>query len=159
MANTVSPIPPGFHSLTIHLSVEGATAYIDFLKRAFNATEISRSPGPGGKLMHAQVKVGDSILMFADDMCQDFGMPAHVRGNLPFVIQLYVPDADATWKQAHEAGCQTVFEIGDQFWGDRYGQVRDPYGFTWAIATRKEELTPAQLQERAAKMMGGAAGS
>jgi uncharacterized glyoxalase superfamily protein PhnB len=152
---SVNPIPAGFHTVTVHLSIEGAAAYIDFLKRAFGAVELSRSPGPGGKLMHAQVKVGDSILMLADDMCADFGMPAHVRGNLPFHLHIYVPDADAVWASAVAAGCEVTMPIGDQFWGDRYGHVRDPFGYNWAIATRKEELTPAQMQERAAKAFGG----
>src|SRR5579871_1105592 len=88
MSNSVNPIPPGFHSLTTHLSVEGAAAYIDFLKNAFSAVEISRSPGPGGKVMHAQLKIGDSMIMLADDFSQEFGMPPHVRGNLPFHLHL-----------------------------------------------------------------------
>ncbi|HTS29824.1 MAG TPA: VOC family protein [Bryobacteraceae bacterium] len=154
MSTTVNPIPPGFHSLTLHLGVEGAAAYIDFLKNAFGAVEISRSPGPGGKLMHAQLKIGDSLIMLADDFSQEFGMPPYVRGNLPFHIHLYVPDADATFAQATAAGCQVTMPIADQFWGDRYGHVRDPFGFNWAIATRKEALTPEQMQERAAKAFG-----
>ncbi|HLK69214.1 MAG TPA: VOC family protein [Bryobacteraceae bacterium] len=155
MATSVNPIPPGFHSLTPHLSVEGASAYIDFLKNAFGAVELSRSPGPGGKLMHATVRIGDSVLMLADDFCQDFGMPPQVRGNLPIHIQIYVPDADATFAQAVAAGAQVTMPIADQFWGDRYGHVRDPFGFNWAIGTRKENLTPEQMQERAAKAFGG----
>jgi PhnB protein len=154
MSNHVSPIPPGFHSVTVHLNVDGAAAYMDFLQRAFGAVEIRRSPGPGGKLMHVLAKVGDSMIMFADDFCREFGMPAYVRGNLPVVINLYVPDADATWAQALAAGAEVAFPIADQFWGDRYGHVRDPFGFVWAIASRKEELTPEQMQERAAKAFG-----
>lgn len=155
MANATSPIPPGFHSLTVHLTIPGAAKYIDFLKSAFGAEEISRSPGPGGKLMHATVKIGDSMLMFADDFGPEMGMPPLAQGRLPFHLNLYVPDADATWAQALAAGCQVEMPIGDQFWGDRYGHVRDPFGFTWAISTRKEELTPAEMQERAAKAFGG----
>ena len=157
MSTSVNPIPPGFHSLTLHLTVEGAAAYIDFLKNAFGAVEISRSPGPGGKLMHATVQVGDSMLMLNDDFSQEFGMPPAVRGNLPLHINLYVPDADETFSQAIAAGCQVTMPIADQFWGDRYGHVRDPFGFNWAISTRKEDLTPEQMQERAAKVFGGAA--
>jgi uncharacterized glyoxalase superfamily protein PhnB len=114
-----------------------------------------RSPGPGGKLMHATVQIGDSMVMFADDFSEEFHMPPFVTGNLPFVINLYVPDADAAWAQALAAGCEVKFPLADQFWGDRYGQVRDPFGFTWAITTRIEEVTPEQMQERSAKMMGG----
>ena len=155
MSKPANPIPPGFHSLTTHLVVDGAAAYVDFLKRAFNAVEISRSPGPGGKLMHAQIRIGDSLLMFADDFGQDCGMPPMAQGRMPFHLHLYVPDADAVWNQAVAAGCEVTMPIGDQFWGDRYGHVRDPFGFDWAIATRKEELTPAEMQERAAKAFAG----
>lgn len=154
MPNKVTPIPPGFHSVTVHLNVKGAAAYIDFLKKAFNAVEMHRSPGPGGKLMHATVQIGDSMVMFADDFSEEFHMPPFVTGNLPFVINLYVPDADAAWAQALAAGCEVKFPLADQFWGDRYGQVRDPFGFTWAISTRIEEVTSQEMQERSAKMMG-----
>jgi uncharacterized glyoxalase superfamily protein PhnB len=155
MSTSVNPIPPGFHSLTLHLNVDGAAAYIDFLENAFGAVEISRSPGPGGKLMHATLQVGDSMLMLNDDFCTDFGMPPVLRGNLPFHINLYVPDADATFSQAIAAGCQVTMPLSDQFWGDRYGHVRDPFGFAWAIATHKENVTPEQMQERQAKLFGG----
>ena len=141
--------------MTPHLNVKGAAAYIDFLKKAFNAVEVARSPAPGGKLMHALVRIGDSPLMFADDFCEEMKLPPFVQGHLPFVINLYVPDADATWAQALSAGCEVVFPIGDQFWGDRYGHVRDPFGFVWAIASRKENLTPEQMQERAKQAFGG----
>ena len=154
MPKPANPIPPGFHSLTAHLSVNGAAAYSDFLKRAFNAVEMARSPGPGGKLMHVEVRIGDSPLMFADDFTAEFGMPPLAEGRLPFHLHLYVPDADATWNQAVAAGCEVVMPIADQFWGDRYGHVRDPFGFLWSIATRKEELTPQELQERQAKAFG-----
>jgi uncharacterized glyoxalase superfamily protein PhnB len=155
MPKPASPIPPGFHSLTAHLSVNGAAAYIDFLKRAFNAIEIDRSPGPGGKLIHAEVRIGDSLLMFADDFTAEFGLPPLAEGRLPFQLHLYVPDADGAWNQAVAAGCEVVMPIADQFWGDRYGHVRDPFGFLWSIATRKEDLTPEELQERQAKAFGG----
>src|SRR5438067_4641751 len=115
MSKAASPIPSGFHSLTPHLNVEGAAAYVDFLKRAFGAVEINRSPGPGGKLMHVLVRIGDSMMMFADDFSQEFHLPPFVRGHLPVVLNLYVPDADATWTQALAAGCQVVMPISDQF--------------------------------------------
>ena len=156
MAKATNPIPPGFHSITIHLCIPGAGRYMDFLKRTFNAVEISQSPGPGGKLMHAIARIGDSVIMFADDFGAEMGMPPLAKGRMPYHVNLYVPDADATWKQAVAAGCEITMPIGDQFWGDRYGHVRDPFGVDWAIATRKEELTPAELQERAAKAFGAA---
>src|SRR3954452_1634174 len=113
MANTVSPIPPGFHTITPHLSVEGAAKYSEFLKQAFRAEEIRRSPGPGGKLMHVLMKVGDSMMMFADDFSEEFHMPPPVRGKLPVVFNLYVEDADATWAQALAAGCEVVMPLAD----------------------------------------------
>jgi len=113
MSNTVSPIPPGFHAITVHLNVDGAAKYSDFLQQAFQAQEIRRSPGPGGKLMHVLVKVGDSMMMFADDFSQEFHMPPCVRGNLPVVLNLYVADADATWAQAVAAGCEVLMPLSD----------------------------------------------
>lgn len=154
MAKATQPVPPGFHTLTVHLTVRGCGEYIDFLKRAFNAVEISRSPGPGGKLMHANVRVGDSILMLNDDF-PEFGAPPIAEGNWPVRLNLYVPDADATWAQAVGAGCQPVFPLQDQFWGDRYGQLQDPKGFVWGIATHVEDLTPEELKQRSATAFGG----
>jgi PhnB protein len=124
------------------------------LKSAFDAEEISRSPGPGGKLMHAEVRIGNSVLIFNDDFGADYGMPPLAQGRMPFHLHLYVPDADAVWAKAVAAGCEVTMPIADQFWGDRYGVVRDPYGVSWAIATRMEDLTPAEQQERAAKAFG-----
>jgi PhnB protein len=155
MSKATSPIPAGFHSLTVHANVNGAAAYIDFLQKAFDAVEIDRAPGPGGKLMHVTVKIGDSMMMFSDDFTQEFHMPPFATGNLPFVLHLYVPDVDATWAKALAAGCEVKMPLADQFWGDRYGQMRDPFGFTWSIASRKEDLTPQEQQERAAKAFGG----
>ena len=155
MAKAKNPIPAGFHSLTPHLSVKGAAAFSEFLQRTFGAVELERTPGPGGKLMHAEVKIGDSIIIFADDMSQEFGLPPLVQGRLPIHLQLYVPDVDATWEKAVAAGCQVEMPLSDQFWGDRYGHVRDPFGFTWALATRKEDLTLAEREERFRKAMAG----
>ena len=151
MAKSKTPIPPGFHTLSPHLSVNGAAKYIDFLTKAFGAVEVSRAPGPGGKLMHASVRIGDSMLMFSDHF-PEFGGPPVVEGNLPLVLHLYVPDADTAWAQALAAGCTVAYPLADQFWGSRYGQVLDPFGFKWAIATHTEDLTPAEMQERQAKM-------
>ncbi len=143
--------------MTVHLAVTGGAAYLDFLKRAFGAQEIDRSEGPGGKLMHATVRIGDSNLMLADDFGTEFGMPPLAVGRMPFHVHLYVPDADAMWAQALAAGCEAIMPIGDQFWGDRYGYLRDPFGHTWAIATRKEMVPPEELAKRAAKIFGGGA--
>lgn len=154
MAKATSPIPPGFHSLTPHLIVKDAAKYIDFLVKAFGAADVNTATGPGGKIMHAQVKIGDSILMFADHF-PEFGHPPILEGFWPLVLNLYVPDADAAWAKALAAGCTVKFPIGDQFWGDRYGQVQDPFGFTWAIATHKEDLTAEEKQARQEKAFSG----
>src|SRR4051812_24535499 len=110
MAKATSPIPPGYHTLTPHLSVDGAAKYIDFLTKAFGATEVHRAPGPGGKLMHALVKIGDSMLMFAD-MFPEFGSPPIGQGNWPIVLHLYVTDADAAFQRAVAAGCTVAMPI------------------------------------------------
>ena len=152
MPQTPSYKPEGCSTITLHLTVKDASGYIEFLKKAFNATEVSRSPGPDGRLMHATVQIGDSQLMLNDHF-PEYGPPIP-EGNWPLRINIYVPDADALWAQALAAGCEVVFPLQDQFWGDRYGQVKDEQGFVWAIATRKEHLTPEQREERIRKMFG-----
>lgn len=149
MAKASSPVPEGFHTLTPGLTVKNTPEYIDFLKRAFDAVELSRSLGPGGKIMHADLRIGDSILMLNDHF-PEFGAPPIPEGTAPLVLHLYVPDADALFAKATAAGCQVAMPLSDAFWGDRYGQVTDPYGFRWSIATRKETLTPEELQQRQA---------
>jgi len=158
MAKAINPVPPGFGTLTVHLTVPGCAGYIDFLKRAFRAVEISRSPGPGGKLLHASVKIGDTILMLNDDF-PEMGAPLIAQGAWPLRLNLYVPDADAIWAQAIASGCVVIMPLQDRFWGDRYGQLRDPAGFVWAIATHLEDLTPEELQERGAKAMAAMGGA
>jgi PhnB protein len=158
MPKPANPIPPGFHTLTPQINVKGAAAYSDFLQRAFGAVETSRSPGPGGKLMHVEVRIGDSILMFADEF-PELGAPAYAEGNYPFHLHVYVPDVDALWEKAVAAGCTVTMPLGDQFWGDRYGHVRDPFGFNWALATRKEELTPEEMQQRQQQVFSSGGGA
>jgi uncharacterized glyoxalase superfamily protein PhnB len=155
MPKPANPIPPGFHTVTPHLAVNGAAAFAGFLKRAFGAVEVARSPGPGGKLMHVEMRIGDSPIMFADDFAEEFHLPPLAQGRLPLVLHLYVTDADAVWNQAVAAGCEIVVPLADQFWGDRYGHLKDPFGFTWGVATRKEDLTPEEMQERQAKAFSG----
>lgn len=150
MAKTANPIPKGFHTLTPHLVVKGAAKYIDFLKKAFGAAEEGRAPAPDGRLMHAQVRIGDSPLMFSDHF-PEMGGPPIAEGFWPVVLSIYVPDADAAWAQALAAGCEVKFPLADQFWGDRYGQVQDPFGFIWAIATHVEDLTAEEMKERQVK--------
>ena len=148
------PIPEGMHSLTPHLVCAGAAEAIDFYKRAFNAIEQARMPGPDGKLMHAAVKIGDSTLMLVDENPQ-WGLlgPKALKGS-PVAIHLYVPDVDATVAQAVAAGAKVTMPVADMFWGDRYGQLEDPFGHRWSVATHTRELTSEEIREGMAKMAG-----
>lgn len=148
------PIPEGMHSLTPHLVCAGAAEAIDFYKRAFNAIEEGRMPGPDGKLMHAAVKIGDSTLMLVDENPQ-WGLlgPKALKGS-PVAIHLYVPDVDATVAQAVAAGAKVTMPVADMFWGDRYGQLEDPFGHRWSVATHTRELTSEEIREEMAKMGG-----
>jgi PhnB protein len=155
MAQTVSPIPEGFRTITPHLTVDGAANYIDLLTRAFGAIEVHRSQMPTGKIMHATLRIGDSVVML-NDWFPEFGAKPINPAPWPFAIHLYVPDADAMFAQATAAGCKTVMPLADQFWGDRYGQVEDPAGFRWSIATCKEMPTAEEMEQRTKGMFGGA---
>jgi PhnB protein len=155
MAQTVTPIPEGFHTLTPHLTVNGASDYIDFLKRAFGAVELYRTSGPGGKIMHASVRIGDSVMML-NDLFPEFGAKSITPAPWPIAFHLYVPDADAAFAQATAAGCKVIMPLADQFWGDRYGHVEDPAGFRWAIATCKEIPPPEEMERRKKAVFGGA---
>jgi PhnB protein len=144
------PIPDGFHTVTPHLVVKNGLKAIEFYKKAFAAREISVSPGPGGTIMHATLQIGDSIVMLNDEF-PDFGCkgPESIGGT-PVTIHLYVDDADKWFDRALATGATETQPIEDAFWGDRYGQVTDPFGHQWSIATRKENLTQQQIEQRAA---------
>jgi len=142
------------HTLTPHLTVAGAAAYMEFLKKAFGAVEIARAAAPGGKIMHDLARIGDSMLMFNDDF-PEFGSKPTSPAPWPFILHMYVPDCDATFAQAIAAGCTVAMPLSDQFWGDRYGHLQDPYGFRWAVATRKETPSPEEIMRRQKAMFGG----
>lgn len=158
MQQAARPIPEGFHSATPHLVCEGAAKAIDFYRQAFGAVEIDRMPGPGGKIMHATVRIGDSLVMLCDDF-PEYGSrgPLALQGS-PVVIHLYVPDADAVWERALAAGAKPIMPLGDAFWGDRYGQLVDPFGHRWAIATHLRDMTPQEIQDAMAREMPGGCG-
>lgn len=153
MNQTVRPIPEGFHSVTPHLVCDGAAKALDFYGACFGAVELTRMPGPGGKIMHAEMRVGDSIIMLCDEF-PEYGSrgPLALQGSA-VVIHLYVPDADAMWERALAAGARPLMPLGDAFWGDRYGQLVDPFGHRWAIATHLRDMTPQQIQDEMAKVM------
>jgi uncharacterized glyoxalase superfamily protein PhnB len=154
MARAKNPIPEGFRTLTPHLTIKtGAGKFIDFIQQAFEAVIVSQAPGPDGKLMHVHARIGDADLMFNDDF-PEFGGPPVAEGNWPLVLHMYVPDADAVFNRAVAAGCKPIMPLADQFWGDRYGVLQDPFGFKWGIATHIEDLAPAEVREREAKLFG-----
>jgi PhnB protein len=146
----VKPIPEGMHSITPHLLVDGAAKALEFYKNAFGA-EVARPPSttPDGKILHVLFKIGDSHLMMADAFPKGSMASPKSLGGTPVVLTLYVPDVDATWKKATDAGAKPVFPLINQFWGDRYGIIEDQFGHAWALATHIEDLTPAELEERA----------
>jgi PhnB protein len=149
MAKAAKPIPDGYHSVTAQLTLDNAAQTIEWYKKAFGAEEVSRSPGPDGKIMHAEIKIGDSRIMLNDTMPGSKGPKAY--GGSPASLWVYVPDSDAVYKQAVAAGAKVQMELADQFWGDRGGAVADPEGYTWWIATRKEDLTHEEMMQRAAE--------
>ena len=153
MVKASSYLPSGFHTLTAHLTVDGAAQYIEFLKRAFDAIELTRSPAADGRLLNARVGIGDSVVML-NDVFPEFGGEAY-RSGRAVRLTLYLPDADAAWAKALAAGCKVASPIRDQFWGNRYGEVEDLFGYVWAIATHLEDLAGAEIEERRRQMFGG----
>ena len=148
--NTVQPIPPGMHALTPHIVCRGAAAAIDFYVKAFGAVDLARLPGPDGRLVHAMIRIGDSPLFLMDEFTEWGSLgPQSLKGS-PVVLHLYVADADATYAQAVAAGAKPVMPLADMFWGDRYGQVEDPFGHRWSIATHLRDATPEELAAGAA---------
>jgi uncharacterized glyoxalase superfamily protein PhnB len=141
----VKPIPEGYHSVTPYLVVEGAAKLIDFLRQAFDAQETFRMPKPDGTIMHAELKIGDSMVMM--------GEGSETWKAIPSVLYLYVNDADAVYKRALQAGATSTMEPADQFYGDRHGSVKDPAGNVWWIATHKEDVPPEELKKRAEAFM------
>jgi len=152
----VKPIPQGFHTATPYLTLNDAARAIDFYKRAFGAQEVMRMNGPGGKIGHAEIKIGDSIIMLADEMPGSGSRSPQSLSGTTAGIFLYVENADAVFNQAVSAGAQVEAPLADMFWGDRFGSLKDPFGHSWSVATHKEDVAPAEMskrmQEFAAKM-------
>lgn len=155
----VKPVPDGFNTVSPHLVVDNANEAIEFYKKAFGAKETARMPGPDGKsIMHAELKIGDSTVMLADEF-PNGPKSAKALGGSSVVLHLYVDDVDTLYDRAVKAGAAVTFPLNDTFWGDRYGQVTDPFGHTWSLATHKQDLTAEQIAEGAkeyfSKMEGG----
>lgn len=148
--STVKPIPDGMHSVTPHLICDGAADAITFYTKAFAAVELSRLPGPNGKLMHALLRIGDSMIMLADEIPGCVSGPKTLKGS-PVVLHLYVEKVDEFFATAVAAGAKVKMPVQDMFWGDRYGQLEDPFGHQWSVATHMREVTPAEMQAAMAK--------
>jgi PhnB protein len=147
----VRPIPEGYHSITPQLTCRDAAKAIEFYKKAFGAKELMRMPGPGGKVMHAELEIGDSRFFLNDEMP---GMsvapaPAKLHAN---ALCIYTTDADATFARAVEAGAQADMPVALMFWGDRYGKLTDPFGHQWGLATHVEDVAPDEMQRRMEEM-------
>jgi PhnB protein len=155
MAKAKSAVPAGFHTVTPQLTLDNAAQAIDWYKKALGADEVSRAVGPDGKIMHADLRIGDSHIMLNDAMMGGKGPKA--LGGSPMSLWIYVEDCDALFKRAVSAGAQVapgpMGQMQDQFWGDRTGTLTDPHGYTWTIATHKEDLTPQEMKQRQDEFM------
>jgi PhnB protein len=152
------PIPDGYHTVTPYLAVDDAARAIEFYERAFGAKERGRMETPDGKIGHAELEIGDSLVMLSDPFPQASTKPPKELGGTSANIFMYVEDVDAAVKRAVDAGATVTMEVADQFWGDRFGTVTDPFGHTWSIATRVEDVPPEELAERAKAAMAEMAG-
>ena len=154
MAN-VKPIPEGYHSVTPYLSIKGAAAAIDYYKQVFGATELFRMAGPDGKIGHAEIKIGDSPIMLADEFPEMEFVSPKTLGGSPVGLMIYVDDVDTMYTQAISAGAQEIKPLQNQFYGDRSGTLKDPFGHVWTVATHVEDVPPEELEQRAAAAKGG----
>jgi PhnB protein len=148
----VNPIPEGHHTVTPYLTLKNTAAALDFYKKAFGAEELYRMPGPDGQsIMHAEMKIGDSMVMLGEE-CPDMGVVSPLAlNNSPVTVHLYVENADAVFQRAVSAGAETMMPPTDMFWGDRFAKVKDPFGHRWSIATPIEDVPPDQMMERMKK--------
>jgi PhnB protein len=155
---TVKPIPDGYHSITPYLMTKGAADAIEFYKRAFGAAELFKMDMPGGKIGHAEIRIGDSRIMLADDCGGESPFRSPQPGGSPIGLHVYVENVDAVFAQAIDAGAKAIRPVQDQFYGDRTGTLEDPFGHIWFIATHKEDLSPNEIKQRAEVMFkqGGA---
>ena len=154
MASKVNPIPEGYHSVTPYLIVKGAADAIEFYKKAFGATELFRMDQPDGRIGHAEIKIGDSAIMLADEFPELGHKSPPTLGGSPVSLLIYVEDVDAVFAQAIASGATEERPVEDKFYGDRGGSLIDPFGHIWHIATHIEDLSPEQMQERATAANG-----
>jgi PhnB protein len=153
------PIPEGYSTLTTYLAVDDAAKAIEYYKRAFGAEERVRMHGPDGKVGHAELQLADSKLMLSDPIPQSATKPPTELGGTSASVFMYVEDVDAVVEKAVEQGATVTMEVADQFWGDRFGTITDPFGHVWAIATHVEDLTPEEIEERGKAAMAAMSAS
>jgi PhnB protein len=149
MTTEVKPIPDGYHSVTPYLAIKGAAAAIDFYKKAFGAKEIMRIPQPDGRIGHAEIQIGDSRIMMADESPERSFLSPQSRGGSSVSLRIYTQDCDAMVARALSAGATLTRPLQDQFYGDRSGGVTDPFGHVWHVATHKEDVSPEEMDKRA----------
>jgi PhnB protein len=152
MASAVKPIPDGYHTVTPYLIVDGASAAIEFYKKAFGAEELFRMPMPGGRVGHAELQIGNSRVMLADEFPEMDARGPKARGGTPVSILLYVTDCDAVFNRAVAAGGKVKRPMKDQFYGDRSGTLEDPFGHVWSVSTHKEDLSSEEIGRRMQSM-------
>jgi PhnB protein len=155
----VNPIPEGYHTVTPYLAVDDAAEAIEYYKKAFGAQERVRMNTPDGKIGHAELEIGDSLVMLSDPSPQASTKPPKELGGTTASVFMYVEDVDAVVKQAVDAGATVEMEIANQFWGDRFGTVADPFGHLWSIATHVEDVPPEEMAERAKAAMAAMSSS
>jgi PhnB protein len=153
----VKPIPQGYHVVTPYLAVDDAAQAIEYYKKAFGAKERGRMEAPDGKIAHAELEIGDSLVMLSDPFPQFATKPPKELGGSSASVFMYVEDVDATVKQAVDAGATVTTEVSDQFWGDRFGTITDPFGQVWSIATHVEDVPPEEMAERSKAAMAAMA--
>ena len=155
-----NPIPEGYHTVSAYLTVDDAARAIEYYVKAFGAKELVRMEAPGGKVGHAELQLGDSRIMLSDAFPEASTRPPKELGGTSAGVFMYVPDVDAVVKQAVEAGATVTMEVANQFWGDRFGTIMDPFGHIWSIATHVEDVPPEEMAERAKAAMAamGSAG-
>jgi PhnB protein len=151
----VKPIPDGYPVVTPYLIIQGASDAIEFYKKVFGATERVRMGGPDGKVSHAELDIGDGLIMLADEHPDMGHTSPKTIGGSPVTISLYVPDADDVFDRALKAGAKQLEPVEDKFYGDRAGQFEDPFGHRWNVSTHVEDVSPEEMQKRAAEMMSG----
>jgi PhnB protein len=150
MQNNVRPIPEGYHSISPAITCKNAAKAIDFYKEAFGAREMNRMDGPGGVVMHAELRIGDSVIFVSDEFPGMSAAPTPGATPSSYLF-LYTEDCDAMFNRALAAGAAATMPMGDMFWGDRYGRLTDPFGHSWGIATHVEDVSPEEMERRSAE--------